>query len=91
MSSFQGARFWMAPVFLLVAPDESPTRRRACIVVGRELRKIADDFEASFEAAKLEKLDGRQEQNIVAEAIKTVCVVAGMVFIGRAVWTLITN
>ena len=80
----------MASVFLLVAADESPTRRRTCIVVGRELRKIADDFEASFEAARLEKLD-RQEQNFVAEAIKTVCVVAGMAFIGRAVWTLITN
>ena len=80
----------MTPMFLLVPPDKSPTRSRACIVVGRELKKIADDFEASFEAARREKLDKR-ESNVVATAIKTVCVFAGLVFIGRAVWKIVIN
>lgn len=76
-------------MYLLVPPDESPTRRRACIAVGRELRKIADDLEASFEAARLEK--DRGEKSLVVDAVKTVCVVAGVIFVGRAVWKLITT
>ena len=81
----------MAPVFLLVPPDESPTRRRACIVVGRELRKIADDFEASYGATRIERLREGDNENIVAEAMKTVCVFAGLVLLGRAVWKLLKN
>ena len=84
MPFFQGSQFLMAPVFLLVAPDESPHRRRACIVVGRELRKIADDLEASFEAARNEK--AKVKKSIVMDSVKTLCVVAGVVFVGRAVW-----
>lgn len=76
----------MASVFL-IPTDESPTRRRACIFVGRELRKIADDFEA-VASARHEKVE---EQSIVVDAIKTVCVVAGVVFIGRAVWKFLNT
>jgi len=90
MSCFQGARLWMAPVFLLLSSDECPTRRRACIAVARELRKIGDDLEATFEAARLEKAN-RGEKSIVVDAVKTLCVVAGVVFVGRAVWKLINT
>lgn len=89
MSLLQDAGLYMAPVYLLVSPNESPTRRRACIVVGRELRKVADDFEASYEATRMERREG--EKKIVAEAMKTVCVFAGLVLLGRAVWKLINN
>lgn len=84
MNFFPGASFWMASA-LLIPTDESPTRRRACILVGRELRKIADDLEAS---ARTEKV---KEQGIVVDAIKTVCVVAGVVFLSRAAWKFLNT
>ena len=74
----------MASAFL-IPTDESPTRRRACILVGRELRKIADDLESS---AKSEQV---KEQGIVVGALKTVCFVAGAVFLGRAVWKFLNT
>lgn len=78
MNFYTGSSFWLAST-LLISTDESPTRRRACVLVGRELRKIADDLEAS---ARIEKV---KEPGIVVDAIKTVCVVASVVFLGRAV------
>lgn len=74
----------MASAFL-IPTDESPTRRRACILVGRELRKIADDLEASA------RTEQAKQQGIVVGAMKTVCVVAGVVFLGRAVWKFLNT
>ncbi|RMX52917.1 hypothetical protein pdam_00010943, partial [Pocillopora damicornis] len=77
MSYLQSAGIWMAST-LFLSPDESPSQRRACIAVGRELRKIADDLEAS---ARREKVNN--EQAIVVDAIKAVCAVAGVFVVGR--------
>lgn len=85
MSFFQGCRFIMAPVLMLIPPDESPTRRRACMIVGRELRKIADDLEASYEVAKLGTVKPQKR------ALFKVCCLVGVVFVGRAIWKHISN
>lgn len=55
------------------------------MLVGRELRKIADDLEASARRDKV------KEQGIVVDTIKTVCVVAGVVLLGRAVWDFLNT
>ncbi|KAK2550916.1 hypothetical protein P5673_028288 [Acropora cervicornis] len=68
MDFCRATRFWITPICLLVPPDKSPTRRRACIIVGSELRKIGDDLEASCEA-------GRQDNgqdSTVASVIRNV-------------------
>lgn len=75
----------MAPVLMLIPPDESPTRRRACMIVGRELRKIADDLEASYEVAKLGPVKPQKR------ALFSVCCLVGVVFVGRAIWKYISN
>ena len=85
MSFFEGCRLIMAPVLMLIPPDESPTRRRACMIVGRELRKIADDLEASYEVAKLGTVKPQKR------ALFTVCCLVGVVFVGRAIWKNISN
>lgn len=85
MSYLQSAGIWMAST-LFLSPDESPSQRRACIAVGRELRKIADDLEAS---ARREKVNN--EQAIVVDAIKAVCAVAGVFVVGRLVWNLLNT
>lgn len=87
MDFYQGTRFWIAPICLLVPPDKSPTRRRACIIVGSELRKIGDDLEASCEAGR----QGNGQSNTVASAIRSVCVFAGLMLVGRVVWKLMKN
>ena len=87
MDFCRATRFWITPICLLVPPDKSPTRRRACIIVGSELRKIGDDLEASCEA-------GRQDNgqdSTVASVIRNVCVFAGLMLVGRVVWKLMKN
>lgn len=71
---------------LFLSSDESPSQRRACISVGRELRKIADDLEASARRQRVDK-----EQAIVVDAIKAMCAVAGVFVVGRLVWNLLNT
>ena len=55
------------------------------MIVERELRKIADDLEASYEVAKLGTVKPQKR------ALFTVCCLVGVVFVGRAIWKYISN
>lgn len=55
------------------------------MIVGRELRKIADDLEASYEVAKLGTVKPQKR------ALFTVCCLVGVVVVGRAIWKHISN